>query len=77
MIKNYYRFYCTIFLCFLASWSFSAIPKDDQGELVTSLAPLVNKVAPAVVNIRVSQTVRSRSPYDDEIDDDTWKENHE
>ena len=67
MIKNNYRFYCTIILCFLASWSFSAIPKDDQGELVTSLAPLVKKVAPAVVNIRVSQTVRSRSPYDDEM----------
>jgi S1-C subfamily serine protease len=28
---------------------------------------LVKQVAPAVVNIRVSQTVQSRSPYDDEM----------
>ena len=67
MIKNNYRIYCTIILCFLTSLSLSAIPKNDQGELIISLAPLVKEVAPAVVNIRVSQTVRSRSPYDEEV----------
>ena len=45
----------------------AAIPKNEEGTLITSLAPLVKTVAPAVVNIRVSQTVKSRSPYDDEM----------
>ena len=51
----------------LISYSHAAIPKNEEGALVTSLAPLVKTVAPAVVNIRVSQTVKSRSPYDDEM----------
>ena len=32
-----------------------------------SLAPLVERTSPAVVNIRVSQTLESRSPYGDEM----------
>ena len=51
----------------LFSYSQAAIPENDEGALITSLAPLVKTVAPAVVNIRVSQTVTSRSPYDDEM----------
>ena len=51
----------------LISYSHAAIPKNEEGALITSLAPLVKTVAPAVVNIRVSQTVNSRSPYDDEM----------
>ena len=51
----------------LISYSHAAIPKNEEGTLITSLAPLVKTVAPAVVNIRVSQTVKSRSPYDDEM----------
>jgi len=51
----------------LFSYSQAAIPENDEGALITSLAPLVKTVAPAVVNIRVSQTVKSRSPYDDEM----------
>ena len=51
----------------LVSYSQAAIPKNEEGTLITSLAPLVKTVAPAVVNIRVSQTVKSRSPYDDEM----------
>lgn len=51
----------------LISYSHAAIPKNEEGALVTSLAPLVKTVAPAVVNIKVSQTVKSRSPYDDEM----------
>ncbi len=38
----------------------------DEGP-VPSLAPLVEKVSPAVVNIRVSQTIQGRSPYADEM----------
>ena len=63
-----FRIFCyAITFLFLASQSYAAIPKNDQGQLITSLAPLVKTVAPAVVNIRVSQTVKSRSPYDDEM----------
>ena len=51
----------------LISYSHAAIPKNEEGTLITSLAPIVKTVAPAVVNIRVSQTVKSRSPYDDEM----------
>ena len=51
----------------LISYSHAAIPKNEEGALITSLAPLVKTVAPAVVNIRVSQTVKSRSPYDNEM----------
>jgi Do/DeqQ family serine protease len=38
----------------------------NEGPL-PSLAPLVEKVSPAVVNIRVSQTIQGRSPYADEM----------
>ena len=37
-----------------------------KGEAVTSLAPLVEEVSPAVVNIRVSQTVTRRNPFGDD-----------
>ena len=45
----------------------AALPDTVDGEPVPSLAPLVKRVAPAVVNIRVSQTVEGRSPYADEM----------
>ncbi|MEQ9561482.1 MAG: Do family serine endopeptidase, partial [Woeseiaceae bacterium] len=45
----------------------SALPDNVEGQPVPSLAPLVKRVAPAVVNIRVSQTVQRRSPYGDEM----------
>lgn len=38
----------------------AALPQNVKGEAVTSLAPLVEDVSPAVVNIRVIQTVRRR-----------------
>ena len=57
----------TLILCLITTLNFAALPKNDAGELITSLAPLVKKVAPAVVNIRVSQTIQTRSPYDDEM----------
>ena len=43
------------------------LPQVVDGQPVPSLAPLVKRVAPAVVNIRVSQTIQSRSPYGDEM----------
>jgi serine protease Do/serine protease DegQ len=45
----------------------AALPDNVEGQPVPSLAPLVKRVAPAVVNIRVSQTVQRRSPYGDEM----------
>ena len=67
MIKNLKRMVFSIAIISLISYSHAAIPKNEEGTLITSLAPLVKTVAPAVVNIRVSQTVKSRSPYDDEM----------
>jgi len=47
--------------------SSAALPDSVDGQPLPSLAPLVRKVAPAVVNIRVSQTIRAQSPYGDEM----------
>ena len=47
----------------LAAIGYAALPAQVGGQPVPSLAPLVKKVAPAVVNIRVSQTVATRSPF--------------
>ena len=44
----------------------AAMPQTVKGEPVASLAPLVESASPAVVNIRVSQTITRRSsPSDD------------
>ncbi|MEM9208033.1 MAG: DegQ family serine endoprotease [Pseudomonadota bacterium] len=45
----------------------AALTDESTGQPLPSLAPVVKRVAPAVVNIRVSQTVASRSPYSDEM----------
>ena len=44
----------------------AALPASVDGEALPSLAPLVERVSPAVVNIRVSQTVSRNSPFGDE-----------
>lgn len=44
----------------------AALPQIVKGEPVTSLAPLVEEVSPAVVNIRVSQTVTRRNSFGDD-----------
>jgi serine protease Do/serine protease DegQ len=44
----------------------AAVPSAINGQPFPSLAPLVEKATPAVVNIRVSQTVTQRSPFGDE-----------
>ena len=50
----------------LAAIGYAALPAEVGGQPLPSLAPLVKKVAPAVVNIRVSQTVATRSPFGDD-----------
>ena len=52
-------------LAFVTS-AYAALPQSVKGEPVTSLAPLVEEVSPAVVNIRVSQTVTSRNSFSDD-----------
>ncbi len=50
----------------MAAIGAAALPDELGGQPMPSLAPLVKKVAPAVVNIRVSQTVTTRSPFSDD-----------
>ena len=57
----------TLLLLFAAGVAGAALPESVDGEPLPSLAPLVKRVAPAVVNIRVSQTVESPSLYGDEM----------
>jgi Do/DeqQ family serine protease len=54
-------------LIVLATTVGAALPSDIDGQPMPSLAPLVKKVAPAVVNIRVSQTVDAQAQYGDEM----------
>jgi serine protease Do/serine protease DegQ len=56
----------TLCLLTLATSATAAMPQTVKGEPVASLAPLVESASPAVVNIRVSQTITRRSsPSDD------------
>lgn len=66
-MRNKMNFLHAIALLLLASVSAAALPPEVGGQPVVSLSPLVKKAAPAVVNIRVSQTVRTGSPYGDEM----------
>jgi serine protease Do/serine protease DegQ len=66
-MSNSYHLFRAFMLMFVAATSFAALPDSVDGQPLPSLAPLVREVAPAVVNIRVSQTVRSQSPYGDEM----------
>jgi len=45
----------------------AALPASVDGEAIPSLAPLVDTVSPAVVNIRVSQTVAAGSNFGDDL----------
>lgn len=53
-------FFCGLLLL-IAATSYADLPAGIDGTPVTSLAPLVEKVSPAVVNIRVSQNVSQNS----------------
>ena len=61
------RFFAAALLLILSSTTWAALPAVVDGQEMPSLAPLVERVAPAVVNIRVSQTVAARgSPFGDD-----------
>ncbi len=53
-------------LLILVSQGWAALPAFVGDQEVPTLAPLVESVSPAVVNIRVSQTVNTRTPFGDE-----------
>ena len=44
-------------LLLMGTFAQAALPQEIDGAPMPSLAPLVKRVAPAVVNLRVSQTV--------------------
>ena len=60
------RFLSTGLLLVLSATGSAAMPAVIDGEAVPSLAPLVERVSPAVVNIRVNQTVATGSPFGDD-----------
>jgi Do/DeqQ family serine protease len=66
-MSKMYRLLWATLLTSIAMTSLAALPDSVDGQPLPSLAPLVRKVAPAVVNIRVSQTIRAQSPYGDEM----------
>jgi Do/DeqQ family serine protease len=61
------RFFWASLLVMLATTVAAELPPSVDGQPMPSLAPLVKRVAPAVVNIRVRQTINARSPYGDEM----------
>ena len=65
MFKTY-RFLTVGLLLVLSSTAWAALPTMINDQEMPSLAPLVEKVSPAVVNIRVSQTVSMRGHFGDE-----------
>jgi len=66
-MRNTVRILVATLLLSFGSSGYSALPDEVDGQPMPSLAPLVKRVAPAVVNIRVSQTVESPSVYGDEM----------
>ncbi len=63
MIKTQQLITTLFIMLGLAASAQAALPEVVKGEPVASLAPLVEEVSPAVVNIRVSQTVTRQNPY--------------
>jgi Do/DeqQ family serine protease len=53
-------------LLLFATVSQAALPQKFDGVEMPSLAPLVDRVAPAVVNIRVNQKIEETSPFGDD-----------
>ncbi len=65
MINNF-RFLSASLLLVLCAASWAALPTMVNDNELPSLAPLVERVSPAVVNIRVSQTVSTGGHFGDE-----------
>ena len=62
------RFAWLSLMLLLFGTAHAQLPAEVDGRPLPSLAPLVKRVAPAVVNIRVSQTIQAQgSPYADEM----------
>jgi len=61
------RFFWIVLAVFAATSAQSALPERVGDQPLPSLAPLVERASPAVVNIRVSQTVESGAQYGDEM----------
>jgi len=66
MRKSYHLTLAALVLAF-TTLAHAALPDEVDGQPMPSLAPLVKRVAPAVVNIRVSQTLEAPSVYGDEM----------
>lgn len=66
-MRNTKRLFWALLLLSLTASGFTALPDSVDGQPLPSLAPLVKRVSPAVVNIRVSQTVNAPSVYGDEM----------
>ncbi|MGB5346323.1 MAG: DegQ family serine endoprotease [Woeseia sp.] len=62
-----FRLLCGVLAVSLAATAFSALPDRVGDQPLPSLAPLVEQTSPAVVNIRVSQTVEAGGQYGDEM----------
>jgi serine protease Do/serine protease DegQ len=65
-MKTKTRLYCAGLLLILSASGSAALPDLADGQAMPSLAPLVERVSPAVVNIRVNQTVSTGSPFGDD-----------
>jgi Do/DeqQ family serine protease len=65
-MKNLISLSTLLFALALVTSTYAAMPQSVKGEPVTSLAPLVEEVSAAVVNIRVSQTVTNRNSFGDD-----------
>ncbi|MGB5489453.1 MAG: DegQ family serine endoprotease [Woeseiaceae bacterium] len=55
-----------LFAALAVATAYAALPDNVGGRPVVSLAPLVEAASPAVVNIRVSQTVNRSNPFGDD-----------
>ncbi|MDJ0759414.1 MAG: DegQ family serine endoprotease [Woeseiaceae bacterium] len=60
------RLHMAAALLILSTAVWAGIPASINGKEMPSLAPLVEEVSPAVVNIRVSQVVSQRNPLGDD-----------
>ena len=65
-MMSIFRILVASVLLSLSATTWAALPAMVNDEELPSLAPLVERVSPAVVNIRVSQTVTTGGHFGDE-----------
>jgi serine protease Do/serine protease DegQ len=66
MMISKFRLAFAGFLLAISATATAQMPAVVDGQAVPSLAPLVERVSPAVVNIRVRATVTQRNPFGDD-----------